>query len=305
MDIAGNSVCQDTSFTSRSIFIIVPASNMDRLVKVLGEGVRRQFKPGSSHTSILKAPFIYITGDIRFELCFLQMKIGYRFNVEYLQNAGSSGKADNTAHVLKASETLVNSYYCNCQLPNTVLEFIRFERSRDKSVIADVAVLANASIINEEKMIAIKDYKKTFIGTQYEKDGDILIIPKDQFTKDYKLANPMHGLLLFEPALVNTSNSSSTFWTRCIITFHKSPRSASLSEDLLTELRSYSGCHISRKTLNETLEILKIDLLDTAVDEYIELFCAKIQKEYTDCNTKIESSSSSARKKSKPSKFDT
>ena len=76
----GGSVCHDTCFTSRSIFVHVPFTRINDLVKILGEGFRRQFKPGSSHSSILTAPLIYVTGDIRFELCFMQMKIGYRFN---------------------------------------------------------------------------------------------------------------------------------------------------------------------------------------------------------------------------------
>ena len=154
---------------------------------------------------------------------------------------------------------------------------------------------------NEEKMVEIKYYKKTFIGKHYEKDGNILVIPKDQFTKNFLLAKPMHGLLLFEPGLVNISEPTNSFWIRCIVTFHKKPRSDSLGADLLSELRNCSGHHISRKTLNETLDVLKLDLLDNTVDGYLDFFCSKVQKEYTDCI--IQTVSGSARKKAKPSKF--
>ena len=187
----GDSICQDTTFTSRSIYIEVPSSRMKDLVEVLGEGIRRQFRPGYSSSSIYKAPFNYVNGDIRFELCFMQMKIGYRFNVEYHANAGSSGKADNTAHVLSATVDHVNFHYTCSRYPQTIFEFIRFERCHDQLCDTDVAVLANASLILDSQMLEIKSYKKTLVGTQFEKNGNIVVVPKEQFSNVFILESVM------------------------------------------------------------------------------------------------------------------
>lgn len=293
----GDSICQDTSFTSRSIYIEVPESRLTDLVSVLGEGVRRQFKPGNSSSSIYKAPFIYVKGDIRFELCFLQMKIGYRFNVEYHQTAGSSGKADNTAHVLSETVHHVNLHYTCSRYPQTIFEFIRFERFP----VMDVAVLANASLIVDSHILEIKNYKKTFKGSHYEENGNIVVVPKEQFSNIFILAKPMHGLLLFEPGLVNNSKPENSFWLGCIMNFHKNPRSESIAADLLSETRTWTVKHASRTILNETLAILKLDLLDDTISNYLESFCEKIQTEYYDCNIRTESGG--AKKRQKPARY--